>query len=182
MIRVNASMPIWPSPIFHDGLYGFPIHFTVVDMDCFQPGQANPRIKLSQHVIEMIDNVIPAVKHMACIETYPDVVLQLHLFNDGGDFFKITANFRSLAGHRFQQDRRFLPFEHACVEHVGDKIDTGLCALTDMTARMEIIATVVKIFQTAQIISHGFSSETRVFSVFEQPFSVYGAWASMGAK
>ena len=131
----------------------------VVHVDGFQPIQADDLIKSRQYVVQMVDDIVAAVKDVARIEADADFIVHGHFVDDGRQFFKGPAHFRPLAGHGFQEDRRLLAGEHTGVEHVGNEGDARFSALADVAAGMEIIAAVVNVFQTAQVVGHGLAGE-----------------------
>ena len=73
--------------------------FAVVDVDGFQPVEADDLIEGHEDVIELMDDVLAAVKDVARIEADADFIIHDGLIDDGGQFFKGPPDFSPLAGH-----------------------------------------------------------------------------------
>ena len=68
----KAARPIWPSPIFSwRSLWLASSFLLVVDVDGFQPVEADDLIEGHEDVIELMDDVVAAVKDVARIEQTP---------------------------------------------------------------------------------------------------------------
>ena len=78
----------------------------VVNMNGLQPLQSDKAVKLLQHLIQALRNVIAAVKYVARIQADAYLIRKLHLVDNSRQLFKAAAYFRPLAGHGFQQHRR----------------------------------------------------------------------------
>ena len=131
----------------------------VVQMDRLQPLQADDAVELRQHAIQIIDDVVTCVVHMACVQADAHLVHEFHAIHDPLQFFKLAADFRAFSGHRLQQHRRPLIFKQNVVQHLDDEIDADIDALLHMAARMEVVHVAGHVFHPLQIVRHRVARE-----------------------
>ena len=71
--------------------------FTVIQMNRPQAGQPNRAVKLLQHTIQVVDNIVSRIVHMTRIKTYSHMLLQLYSIKNGPDFFEAFAHLAAFA-------------------------------------------------------------------------------------
>ena len=66
--------------------------------------QSQHTVKLRQHTLVVIHQIVSGIVHMAGIETYPQSVFSIHFIINHPQFFKSSANLTALARHSFQRN------------------------------------------------------------------------------
>ena len=81
---------------------------TVVEMDGFQPGKSDYFIKMIQHLIKAMNNIISSVPDMSGIKAYSHMIGQLHPVKDLPKLLELPANLTAFPRHGFQKNRSVL--------------------------------------------------------------------------
>ena len=71
----------------------------VVNVYRFQAVKPNHAVKLCQHTVEVVYNVIPGIEHVASIEAHAHEVGERYAVQNFTEFLKMRADFRALARH-----------------------------------------------------------------------------------
>ena len=71
----------------------------VVNVYRFQTVKPNHAVKLRQHTVEVVYNVIPGIEHVAGIEAHAHEVGERYAVQNFTEFLKMRADFRALACH-----------------------------------------------------------------------------------
>lgn len=112
---------------------------TVVDVDGPQAVKADDPVERRQHAVQIADDVVPGIGHVAGVEAHPQLLPKRHPVEDLPQLLKPASDLRALAGHGLQQH---CGVDFRCqdgVEGVGDQGDAGFGALTGVAAGMEVV-------------------------------------------
>ena len=112
---------------------------TVVQMDGFQPVDADDLVELAHYAVEVSRYVIARVPNMARVQTHAHVVGQLHAVDDARDFLERAPDFASLSCHRLKQKRGRLVGVQHLVERVCDHFNAGVGALPCVASRVHVV-------------------------------------------
>ena len=137
--------------------------FAVVDMDGLEPIQTDNPVKLGNHAVQIVDDIVAAVGNVAGIKTYPQLVVDGYTVDDGPKLLKAAADLAALAGHGFQQHRGGLLLGKDFVKHFGDVGNALFDPLTYVASRMKIIIVPRGVFHPPQVVCHGFLGELPCF-------------------
>ena len=154
--RAESADPDFPLSDFRMAVFArsAPVE-RIVDMDRFEPIDADYAVEFSENSVEVAGNVIPSVPDMAGVETYTERMIDP--VDDLAQLFETTADFRSLAGHRLKQNRRGkISAERGNdpVEHIGYESDPRFNPLPDMAAGMEIVKRPGSRLKPLQVVGH----------------------------
>ena len=86
----------------------------VVEVDGLESVEADHAVELVQDAVEVADDVVAAVPHVACVEAYAEPVRgrarggesALHAVDDRAQLLEVAPNLRALARHGLKEDRR----------------------------------------------------------------------------
>ena len=121
-------------------------------MQRLQLGKADDPVKLRQHTIQIVHDIVAAVIDVAGVQAHTDIVAA-HTVHDGLQFLKLAADLTALTGHGLQQHRDRVARRHCLFQSIADLGDTRIHTLSHMAARMEIIVVSRQCRHAAQIIA-----------------------------
>ena len=113
--------------------------FAVVEMYGIQAVEPDDLIKLRQHAVEVVHDIIPRVPDVTGVEAYAELIVQLHAVDDFPELLKAPTHLRTLARHRFEQDDGLHFGEENAVERLGDQFDPLFRTLTGMCSGVEVV-------------------------------------------
>ena len=73
-------------------------------MHSAQPFKADHAVKLREHTVEIIYDIVSGIEDMADIHAHAHLVAKLHPVKDFPQLFKPAADLAALARHRLQQN------------------------------------------------------------------------------
>ena len=111
----------------------------VVQMNRLQPPEADDAVKFCQHAVQVVDDVVSSVGHVAGVQADAHLAGELHPVQNGPQLLKTAAYFAALACHGLQQNGGGLIGPQDGVESVGNESDAGLASLPHMAAGMEVV-------------------------------------------
>ena len=111
-------MPILPRRSLRGGLCERKPEDAVVNVYRFQAVKPNHAVKLCQHTVEVVYNVIPGIEHVAGIEAHAHMVGKFNALDDRRKLLERATHFSTLARHGFEQHRSGL---FRCEHLVGER-------------------------------------------------------------
>ena len=124
-----------------------------------QAVEADHVVKLRQHVVEMVHDVVAAVPYMAGVKADTHMVRELHPVEDRPHLGEGLADFRAFAGHGFHQDRGVLRRPKHRVQERRAELDARLRPLSDMAARMEVVVIARRELHATEVVRHRLPGE-----------------------
>ena len=110
----------------------------VVQVNGFQPVQADDFIKRLQNAIQIPDDVIAAIIYMAGIQTNAHALLLLYSVQNGAQLLKASANLTALTRHGLQKHRRFAFRRKNFIQRIRNEGNPDFRPLLHMAAGVEI--------------------------------------------
>ena len=136
-------------------LPGSPDIHAVIQMDRFQAFQPHNTVKLCQHTVKIIHNVIPGIPDMACIHTYSHLIRKFDSVKNFPKLLKASSDLAALSRHGLQEHRGVKLRLQDLIQHLCDIGDPNLHALLHMAPRMEIVEISGNRLHPFQVIRHG---------------------------
>ena len=141
-------------------LVAAPVVHAVVQMHGLQPVQAHHPVKLREHPIQVVFDVIASVPDVAGVQTDAQMLRVLHPVDDGAQVLEPAAHLAALARHGLQQHRGVHLRPQHPVQQAADQLNARWDALAHMAAGMEIVVVARHILQPGQVL--GKSPEGKV--------------------
>ena len=126
----------------------------VIDVQSAQLFQAYDVVKLLQHPVKIIYDIIACVADMACVQADPYLVLYLDTVNYSRKLLEPAADLTALAGHGLQQYHRALLRRDYPVEKLRYQSYTCLDALSHMASRMKVVIVPRDVLHPLHIVLH----------------------------
>ena len=132
---------------------------TVVDVDGLQSVKADHPVELRQHPVQIVNDIVPGVGHMAGIQTHAQFIGKLHPVKNFPQLLKRTAHLCALSGHGLQQHGGADLRRQDGVQRFGDQGDAGFRALSRVAAGVEVVEIAGKVFHPQQVVRQRHAGE-----------------------
>src|SRR5699024_8044697 len=111
--------------------------FRIVYMDDFDAVKSNDFIELFQYTIEVINDIISRIMHVASIKTDAQTFIIFYTVYDLCEFFEVPADFSTFTRHRFKSDLHIIIIAECFIQAFNDGFNPFIRPCADVAAGMQ---------------------------------------------